>query len=49
MRMAEKSRNLLIFPKFIINDTTSITVRLFWPTTPDYMEVTAWEMLRKRK
>ena len=44
VRMAEKSRNLLIFPNLIINDTTSITVRLFWPTAPDYMEVTAWEM-----
>ena len=44
VRMAEKSRNLLIFPNLIINDTTSITVRLFWPTAPDHMEVTAWEM-----
>jgi p-cumate 2,3-dioxygenase alpha subunit len=43
-RMAEKSRNLLIFPNLIINDTTSITVRQFWPTAPDNMEVTAWEM-----
>ncbi|HZA24874.1 MAG TPA: aromatic ring-hydroxylating dioxygenase subunit alpha, partial [Dehalococcoidia bacterium] len=37
VRMAEKSRNLLIFPNLIINDTTSITVRLFWPTAPDHM------------
>jgi p-cumate 2,3-dioxygenase alpha subunit len=44
VRMAEKSRKLLIFPNLIINDTTSITVRLFWPTAPNYMEVTAWEM-----
>lgn len=49
VRMAEKSRNLLIFPNLIINDTTSITVRLFWPTAPDYMEVTAWEMATKEE
>jgi len=42
-RMADKSRNLLIFPNLVINDTTSITIRLFWPTAPDHMEVTAWE------
>ena len=49
VRMAEKSRNQLIFPNLIINDTTSITVRLFWPTAPDYMEVTAWEMATKEE
>ena len=49
VRMAEKSRNLLIFPNLIINDTTSITVRLFWPTAPDYMEVTAGEMATKEE
>jgi p-cumate 2,3-dioxygenase alpha subunit len=35
---------LLIYPNLIINDIMAITVRQFWPTAPDAMEVVAWEM-----
>ena len=44
LRIAEKSRNLLIFPNLIINDIMAVTVRVFQPTGPDGMDVTAWEM-----
>ncbi|HKV53196.1 MAG TPA: aromatic ring-hydroxylating dioxygenase subunit alpha, partial [Candidatus Binataceae bacterium] len=43
-RMAETGRNLLIFPNLIINDIMSITVRNFYPVSPDYMEVSAWNL-----
>jgi p-cumate 2,3-dioxygenase alpha subunit len=43
-RLTQMSRNLLIFPNLIINDIMAITVRTFFPTSPDYMEVTAWAL-----
>ncbi|MPZ23846.1 MAG: Rieske 2Fe-2S domain-containing protein [Dehalococcoidia bacterium] len=43
-RMADHIRNLFIFPNLIINDIMAVTVRQFWPTAPDYMEVNAWEL-----
>ena len=44
LRMAEKSRNLLIFPNLIINDIMAVTIRVFQPTGPAGMDVTAWEL-----
>ena len=44
LRMCEKSRNLLIFPNLIVNDTMAVTIRVCQPTGPDSMNVTAWEM-----
>jgi p-cumate 2,3-dioxygenase alpha subunit len=43
-RIAQTGRNLLIFPNLIINDIMAITVRSFFPTRPDYMEVNAWNL-----
>jgi len=43
-KIAKVSRNLLIFPNLIINDIMSVTVRTFFPFTPDYMEITAWAL-----
>ncbi len=43
-RMTQTNRNLLIFPNLIINDIMAITVRTFYPRTPDYMEITAWAL-----
>jgi len=43
-RMTQTSRNLLIFPNLIINDIMAITVRAFFPISPDYMEVNAWNL-----
>ena len=43
-RICETSRNLAIFPNLIINDIMAITVRTFFPVSPDYMEVNAWAL-----
>ena len=39
--MANISRNLLIYPNLIINDSMAITIRYFEPLAPDEMDVTA--------
>ncbi|MCB2050551.1 MAG: Rieske 2Fe-2S domain-containing protein [Novosphingobium sp.] len=41
-RIAKKSRNMVIFPNLVINDVMAVTVRTFFPTAPDYMEINAW-------
>lgn len=43
-RICEGSRNLLIFPNLVVNDIMAITVRSFFPSAPDYMEVDAWAL-----
>jgi p-cumate 2,3-dioxygenase subunit alpha len=43
-RICETSRNLGIFPNLVINDIMAITVRTFYPISPDYMEVNAWAL-----
>jgi p-cumate 2,3-dioxygenase alpha subunit len=43
-RIAKQSRNMIIFPNLVVNDVMAITVRTFWPTAPDYMEVNAWAL-----
>jgi hypothetical protein len=45
--MTQTSRNLLIFPNLIINDIMAITVRTFFPVTPDYLEINAWALAPK--
>ncbi len=44
LRIAEWNRNVLIYPNLMINDIMGITIRTFYPITPDYMEVRAWSM-----
>jgi p-cumate 2,3-dioxygenase alpha subunit len=34
----------VIFPNLVINDIMAITVRTFYPVSPDYMEVNAWAL-----
>ena len=41
-RVADTNRNLVIFPNLVINDGSSVTIRTFFPTAPDHMQVTAW-------
>ena len=41
-RIAQMSRNLLIFPNLIVNDIMAVTVRTFFPIAPDHMNITAW-------
>jgi p-cumate 2,3-dioxygenase alpha subunit len=48
-RMTQMSRNLLIFPNLIINDIMAITVRTFFPVSPNYMEVNAWALAPKEE
>ena len=44
-RMADNSRNLLIYPNLFIIDVAGLTVRTFYPKSPGEMEVQAWEMV----
>ena len=41
-RVADTNRNLVVFPNVVINDGSSVTVRTFFPTAPDHMQVLAW-------
>ncbi len=45
LRMCEKTRNLLVFPNLIVNDIMAVTIRVFQPTGPTGMDVTAWELV----
>lgn len=41
-RVADTNRNLVVFPNFVLNDGSSVTVRVFWPAAPNLMKVSAW-------
>jgi p-cumate 2,3-dioxygenase subunit alpha len=43
-RIAHQNRNMVIFPNLVVNDIMAITVRTFFPTAPDYVEVNAWAL-----
>ena len=43
-RIAQLNRNMVIFPNLVVNDIMAITVRTFFPTAPDYVEVNAWAL-----
>ncbi|MCG7201511.1 aromatic ring-hydroxylating dioxygenase subunit alpha [Marinobacter pelagius] len=43
-RIANKNRNLLIFPNLVINDIMAVTVRTFYPSEPGYMVVNGWAL-----
>lgn len=43
-RMATKNRNLLIYPNLVINDIMAITVRTFYPHSPDFMLINGWAL-----
>ncbi|MFI4974140.1 MAG: Rieske 2Fe-2S domain-containing protein [Caulobacterales bacterium] len=44
LRMAELSRNMIVFPNLVINDIMAVTVRTFFPIASDRMSVTAWAL-----
>lgn len=56
-RIAVSGRNTGFFPNLIINDIMSVTIRTFYPTGPDHMNVSSWAIgvkgeskaLRKRR
>src|SRR5699024_8570835 len=41
-RIANYNRDIIIFPNLVINDIMPITARTFYPTSPDYMEVSGY-------
>jgi p-cumate 2,3-dioxygenase subunit alpha len=43
-RVADTNRNLVVFPNLVVNDGSSVTIRTFFPTAPDHMNVTAWAL-----
>ena len=47
--IANATRNLHIYPNLIINDVAGTTVRSFWPTAPDHLEVSAWEVVPREE
>jgi p-cumate 2,3-dioxygenase subunit alpha len=48
--MANRSRFLLVFPNLMFHDTQSgMKLRQFWPTAPDRMQVTQWELVPRRE
>ena len=42
--MSEVNRNMLIYPNLIINDIMAVTVRTIFPSAPDRVDVTAWQL-----
>ena len=48
-QIAHKNRNILIFPNLVINDIMALTVRTFYPTSPDYMLVNGWALAPKEE
>ncbi len=43
-RMAFSNRNMFIFPNLVLNDIMAITVRTYYPTAPDAMQVSGWAL-----
>ncbi|ALX48607.1 aromatic ring-hydroxylating oxygenase subunit alpha [Lentibacillus amyloliquefaciens] len=46
-RIANFNRNIIIFPNLVINDIMAVTVRTFYPTSPGYLESTAYALAPK--
>lgn len=43
-RIGLQNRNILIFPNLVLNDIMAITLRTFYPLSPDRMHVNAWAL-----
>src|SRR3546814_6302378 len=41
-RIANRNRNLVLFPNLVINDHISLTIRCTEPVAPDAMDVIVW-------
>lgn len=48
-RIATYNRNLFIFPNLVINDIMAVTVRTYYPTAPDHMNISAWALAPKEE
>jgi p-cumate 2,3-dioxygenase alpha subunit len=42
--IADRDRNMGVFPNLVVNDIMAITVRTFYPVSPDLMLVRAWAL-----
>ncbi len=43
-RVAERQRNMIVFPNLVVNDNLAVSVRSVWPTAPDRMDVRFWAL-----
>lgn len=43
-RVAERQRNMIIFPNLVVNDNLAVSIRTVWPTAPDRMDVRVWAL-----
>ena len=43
-RIAHKNRDMVIFPILVVNDIMAITIRPFFQTAPDSVEINAWAL-----
>ena len=48
-RMADLSRNLLVYPNLLIMDFVAISIRYIEPLAPDNMAVTAWHLVPREE
>ncbi len=48
-RMADTSRNLLVYPNLLILDFVAITIRYIEPLTPGAMDVTTWHLVPREE
>ncbi len=48
-RIADTSRNLLIYPNLLILDFVAVAIRYVEPLSPDSMAVTAWHLVPKEE
>ncbi|MDB5987904.1 MAG: p-cumate dioxygenase [Nevskia sp.] len=48
-RIAYFNRNMFIFPNLVLNDIMAITVRTYYPTAPDAMQVFGWALAPKEE
>ena len=46
-RIADYNRNLGIFPNLVVNDIMAVTIRTFYPVSPDHLLVNAWALAPK--
>jgi p-cumate 2,3-dioxygenase alpha subunit len=46
-RISKLNRNMFIFPNLVINDIMAVTVRTYYPTAPDYMQISSWSLAPK--
>lgn len=40
--VSQADRNTLIFPNLVVNDIMAVTIRTFYPTSPDFVQINAW-------